>query len=560
MISALPARPCRATVAVLMLLVFTASAATPRNRTDLKWQTLTTEHFQVHYHQGTENTARRTAAIAEEIYPAITGLYDFEPPTTHLIIRDTDDYANGAAYYYDDKIEIWATALEFELRGTHQWLRDVITHEFTHMVQLQAAARLSHRIPAVYLQQFGYEDERRQDVLIGYPNQLYSYPLPGTVTSAWFAEGVSQYQTRSVYNDWWDTHRDMLLRTHVLDGTLLTLDEMGGFGGTGLESEMVYNQGNSLVRHIAAEYGEEALGEIARGLRSLLLLDMDRAFKGATGKSGQELYDEWKADLEKQYGKLQAEIAPSAIEGQAVSDGGYLNLYPGWRPGTTTVYWASNSGQDYGSLTLVKLENAEAAAGDEKGEIAGVCAITTPFTVTADGATAYLSRRTDKNPHGSRVNDIYVLDLDSEEDERLTHQLRGKDPAISPDGTRIATIINGDGTNQLVILDQEGNLLRQLTQSPHGTQYNTPCWSPDGRSIVLCTFRGLSRDILLIDAESGEERMLAESPADERDPCFIPGEEAILYSSDRSGIFNIYRLDLTSEELTQVTHLRRSRT
>jgi Tol biopolymer transport system component len=560
--------------ALALAVSLLASAGTEaRNRSDLKWETLTTKHFKVHFHQGTEETARRAAEIAEEVYPAVTRLYDFEPRTpTHLIVKDVDDYANGSAYYYDEKIEIWATALEFELRGTHTWLRDVITHEFTHIVSLQASARFPHWMPAMYFQGFGYEEEKRRDVLIGYPNLIYSYPIPGTVASAWFAEGVAQYQTREVYNDWWDTHRNMLLRTAVLDSTLLSYDKMGSFGGNGLESEMVYNQGNSLVRYIATQYGEDALEEITRGLRSPWLFDMDSALEKATGQSGRELYREWKAALEAEYGAVAARIAPAAIEGRKVSRGGYLNLYPCWRPGTETLYWATNRGRDYGQLTLVKLANPTSkipADGttpsptddEDSGPESVAGGIATPLSITRDGSRAFFSKKTDENPHGSRVNDIYTLDLTVKDpdDDRLTKSLRAKDPAVSPDGTQIATIVNADGTNQLVLVAAEGGnkgkVVQELSHRPHGTQYYTPSWSADGRAILLCTFRGLSRDIVLVDAESGTEQFLADSPADERDPCFVPGEDAVLFASDRTGIFNLYRLDLATRETTQITQV-----
>ena len=43
---------------------------------ELNWQTFETEHFIFHYHQGTKRTAFVSAKIAEEIYPAVTGLYN----------------------------------------------------------------------------------------------------------------------------------------------------------------------------------------------------------------------------------------------------------------------------------------------------------------------------------------------------------------------------------------------------------------------------------------------------------------------------------------------------
>ena len=37
---------------------------------------------------------------------------------THVIIIHVDDISNGAAYFYDNKIIIWTSPLDFELRGS----------------------------------------------------------------------------------------------------------------------------------------------------------------------------------------------------------------------------------------------------------------------------------------------------------------------------------------------------------------------------------------------------------------------------------------------------------
>ena len=72
-------------------------------------------------------------------------------------MKDADDYSNGAAYYYDNKIVIWATPLNFELRGSHRWLQNVITHEYAHIVSLQKSMKMGNRIPGAYVQYMGYE-------------------------------------------------------------------------------------------------------------------------------------------------------------------------------------------------------------------------------------------------------------------------------------------------------------------------------------------------------------------------------------------------------------------
>ncbi len=57
--------------------------------------------------------------------------------------------------------------------------------------------------------------------LYGFPNVLASYPLPVLNNPAWLAEGTAQFQREWMDYDRWDSHRDMLLRTQVLEGSEL---------------------------------------------------------------------------------------------------------------------------------------------------------------------------------------------------------------------------------------------------------------------------------------------------------------------------------------------------
>ena len=158
---------------------------------ELEWYTITTKHFQVHYHTEARRTAEVVSKIAEEVWGPITSLYQYEPGVVHFVIKDIDDYSNGATYFFDNKIEIWTSALDYDLRGAHNWLRNVISHEFTHMVQIQSAMKTTRAIPSLFFQVLNYDDERRPDVLYGYPNVVVSYPLAMINVPAWFAEGTA---------------------------------------------------------------------------------------------------------------------------------------------------------------------------------------------------------------------------------------------------------------------------------------------------------------------------------------------------------------------------------
>ncbi len=87
-------------------------------RPELEWYTIETEHFSIIFHadengKGSGRTGKVVSRIAEEIYLPITELYEYEPDTkVAIILKDYEDYSNGAAYFFDNKIEIWPPSLD----------------------------------------------------------------------------------------------------------------------------------------------------------------------------------------------------------------------------------------------------------------------------------------------------------------------------------------------------------------------------------------------------------------------------------------------------------------
>src|SRR3989304_6758830 len=324
---------------------------------ELDWFTIKGKHCEVHFHEGAERTAQVVAKIADEVWEPITSLYQYEVDVTHFIIKDIDDYSNGATYFFDNKIEIWTSALDFDLRGTHNWLRNVISHEFTHMVQIQASMKISRSVPAIYLQALNYEDERRPDILYGFPNFIVSYPVPGVNVPAWFAEGTAQYMRKEFYYDDWDSHRDMILRSYALDDNMLTWNQMGVFEKTSLGNESVYNSGFALTRYISQKYGEDKLREISKALGSLGNFTIDAAFEDVLGKTGDQIYDEWKQTVTEGYQKRSEPVLSNLVTGKIIADEGLGNFYPSYSDDGTKIIYISNKSGDHFSPSEIYLHD-----------------------------------------------------------------------------------------------------------------------------------------------------------------------------------------------------------
>jgi hypothetical protein len=518
---------------------------------ELDWRTIETAHFYVHYHTGADRTAHVVAKIAEEIYEPVTSLYNHRPDgKVSFVIKDYDDYSNGASYFFDNKIEIWASALDFDLRGTHNWLRNVITHEFTHMVQIQTSLKFGRKVPAFYLQWLQYESERRTDVLYGYPNGIVSYPVSGYVMPSWFAEGVAQFNRPELSYDFWDTHRDMILRMYALEGTMLTWNEMSVFGKTSLGNESSYNAGFAFVRYIAERYGEDKLLEISRNLSSLGALTIDGAIRDATGRDATDLYNEWKESLRKDYTVRTEPVKENQLAGRVIGGVGFANFYPAFSPDGRSIAYVSNKEADYFSLSSLYLYDV--AAGTEKLLRQGV---RSTISWSPDGRKIYYAKTTRENPHWSLLSDIYVYDTGREEETRLTRGLRANAPSISPDGNSIAFVEGSDGTLNIFTMNSDGSNPRALTAFTGGEQVYNPKWSPDGRQIIFDYSVRDGRDIASVPSGGGNVTFILATPDDERNAVYSPAGDRIIYSSDRTGIFNLYEYSPATRETRQITNV-----
>ncbi len=528
---------------VLASIIFTQSWY---NHPELEWQTIESEHFYIHFHIETERSARETAEVAEFVYGPITSLYQFEPDSkTHIIIKDTDDYSNGAAYFYDNKIEIWALPLDFDLRGAHRWIQDVVTHEFTHIVQVQASMKFGRRFPAGYFQWIDYEEEKREDVLYGYPNILVSTPIPGVVVPPWLAEGTAQFMYAEANFDYWDAHRDMILRDRVIRNNLLTFEEMNTFGKRGIGNESTYNQGFSFVKYLVNRFGSGILRRINDSISKPLNYSIYRGLKDATGVNALELYDDWKSELESKYVLLAEEIESNTQSGIILESGGTTNIHPVWSPNEARFAFLSNRDNDYFGQTDLFIYSFEDSTSEKI--MGGVQ--TAPMWL--DDTTLIYARRSKPNQNGSKLFDLYKYEIPIEEETRLTEGGRLTSPIFIPNDNKIAAITTYDGTSNIVWSFIDTINFIPLTEFTNGTQIFSLEYDESRNSIWFDAVDQHTRSLFSIDLNS---KTITENknPFDERDPTM--GSTNMIFATDKSGIFNLYnQQDGINKPITNVT-------
>ena len=234
-----------------MLLVWGLRAEAQFVDPSLRWRTLDTAHFSVHFAEHTLAQARTVAEVAESVYPRITGWLKWEPESrTQIVVLDSLDLSNGYASPLPFNFIgiILSPPDEGELLQNREWLELVLTHEFTHVVHLDKASRA----PLVMRRIFGRAPPY---FLLFFPNTL-----PNVWGPNWVKEGLAVY-AESDWNKGWgrlgQSHFEGMMRAETARGPI-SLRELHA-EGRGFPHNRDYLYGSYFFLFLGERYGPQAI-------------------------------------------------------------------------------------------------------------------------------------------------------------------------------------------------------------------------------------------------------------------------------------------------------------
>lgn len=157
--------------------------------------------------------------------------------------------------------------------------------------------------------------------------------------------------------------------------------------------------------------------------------------------------------------------------------------------------------------------------------------------------------------------DIYKMTMEGVLVTKLTNGPRGAmnvEPAVSPDGSRIAFSSDRSGVPMIYVMNADGSNQKRITFS--GKYNSTPAWSPDGTRLAFAGWDDDHYDIFTMNVDGSSMVRITSARkkngkwSQNESPVFSPDGRMLLYTSDRSGSHQLYISNLDGSEERRITN------
>jgi len=513
---------------VAACLAIGALPALAANHPDREWLVLETPNFLVHYYQGEAKTAHRIAQSAEGILPKLTEDFGVTPKKKIPIIIDRDAFFNGTAEPLKDRVTLDPVLATSSVIGTDRF----VAHELAHVISFLALDRES---------------------MLSKLSNLSSFPT-------WFLEGIAQYA-----GEYWYSSNDRMLRLHALSDTMLSHTERTNFpllgGVTGAAG---YNEGYSLTKYIFDTHGHDKIKELFALVREGKEPSFERALAVVTGKPYAHILADWRKETEDTYRKQTAGMEAHLKDSVPLlpPERQEINLGAKFSPDGKRLAFLTSREQDaymmlrghvMGFLSLA-IANPD---GTDITELPVAKGRVQSFDWAPDGKRIVYSAVT--LDAGTPTFALFLYDLETKKAKQLTKGSVARDPAWRPGTEQIAYTSLVDGKMTLSLYDLKLKTHRDIPGEGLGERMvQHLAWAPDGRELIGSIYHvGEGGKIGAISPWTGEVRMLTQGKPEDTDshPVFAPDGKEILFTSNRDGMENLYRLSLNRMRLSQLSQV-----
>jgi hypothetical protein len=468
----------------------------------LRWRTLRTEHFEVHFAEQHRAQARLVAGIAERVYVRTTRLLDWEPRRrTQLVVFDSGDFSNGFAspVPYNFSGIFLAPPDQGELLQSREWLELVISHELFHIVHMDKASGTP---------------VNARDVL----GRLLPF-FPNALQPAWVIEGLAvldESDPRLRYGRLGNTYFEGMMRAEVARG-LRSLREVNA-GGRGFPLNRDYLYGSYFFLFLRERYGERAVRLfIDTYSGNIVPFKIDSDAMAVTGKGMEPLwaeYQDW----------LRARFAPDrgeSVQGRELAR--HFSLSSPLITPKGTRWYVQADGYTRPRLMQQSAEGRPRQVREVERDTR---------LSNAQGEAVFVSQLDICGNH----NLLYELSEAAPDGKRRQITRCGRDrlAAALAEG-RIVTVRAIEGTTEVSLLQPDGS--RRTLYRSEPSESVTGVAARDTRVVIT---RLRASQWALVDVSDGSPRVLLEDEAVKHSPRFGESGDEIFFIADYDRTYDIW--------------------
>ncbi len=528
----------RRLVLIIAAIIFYAALPSPSQAKydpSWTWRTHETDHFTLYYPEGHEAFAQRVLSLENEVYTDVTGYLGVTPPHCPIVLNPGTDRFNGFYSPFPNRISLYETPY-FSLRGfgpCSDMMDAVFTHEFSHFVHI--TTRLGW---------YG-----KLSPLLGRDSTITNILSPG-----WIIEGITT-NAETLFTDG-GRGRCSYFKGEMLSFTedegLWNLSAAGTYSPYTPPEGRFYLSGYHMVNYLNRTYGEDAFARLGKYQAMHPLGLTGEALEHVTGIPSSAFYTGFLNDLLKETQKIKAQADSLEIpKGRVVfgeKDEGIIDHF--WTDRNTLIALRKGYGKK-NALVEIHPETGEILSETETGRLTDLNRI----TPLGDGENilfaAYFPHILGEGDLGDA--DLAAFNMKTRETRRLTRKTHIFSASPSHDRKRIVAVRRNGQWNDLVLMDHFQAEPAPIVSKP-GYLFEAPRFSPDDKFIVCVVKSGKNSDIALVNPETGAMRLLFPSDDyEDNDPVFSSDGRHILFSSNRSGMWNIFGWDLERKKLFQLT-------
>ena len=521
-------------IGVFLLGVSPSTKAALSHDPALHWQTLVTEHFYIHYHDGLKNLAHQVGAIAENVHTELSQKIRWTPrQRVHVVLSDEFDLANGSATPFPlNQMILLVTPPDpyYSLEDYGDWFEILIRHEYTHILHL----------------------DKGEGKVTFLRNILGRFPwlFPNVYQPNWLIEGFATYMetdTSRGIGRGQSSYFEMQMRTEVLNG-LKPLNQMNQLFRTWPGGSSTYLYGVNFYQFIENKYGADKIPSFIDDYSdNLLPYSINSTARRVFQRNFSQLWQEFEAYLRAKHQPQIDQISQTGIvAGAAITHEGFETGHPRVDP-TGRVIFIKDNGLAQASLVAYSVSQ-------KKFKSLVNINPSSRFDVHDSGDIVIAQPDLYKNNH--LVFDLYLLKSGESRLKRLTRGGRYIYVAWHPDGRHLYAVHNRLGTQQLLLLDAQGKIVDTLWTGDNHTVLSQIDLAPDGQNIVASLWRRTTGwNLELFSLENRQWQMLTRSTAIEGQPQFTPDGQSIIFSADYNGVYNIHRLNLSSGEIQRLSNV-----